>query len=135
MPLDPDPQTLYVPRLEHPQQLSLGFEGQTLQLVQKQRPPIRELDIPDRGFHRPRERAALVTEQQALDHVARQGATVHVHERAPAPTQPMDVLREQLLAGASRANEEHWQARRRIALCKSEGALDRGRAADDHGLA
>jgi hypothetical protein len=43
-------------RLEHSQQLALGFNGETRQLIEEQRPTIRGLDAAHYRFDGPRER-------------------------------------------------------------------------------
>jgi hypothetical protein len=66
-------------RVEGAEQLALSVEGETCQFVQEERSAIRTLEVTDGGVYGSRKRAAPVPEQQALHHVAWEGAAVDVH--------------------------------------------------------
>ncbi len=61
--------------VERAQQLRLGIDGQLADLVEEERPALRFGERADPSRDRSGERAALVSEQLALDELARQRAT------------------------------------------------------------
>src|SRR5204862_1385433 len=78
------------------------------------------------------ERAALVTEQLALDEVLGNRRAVELDERFPrAPRQAMDRLGHQVLARAVLAGDEHLGLRRRHAPHVGEQLLNRRALAQD----
>ena len=81
---------------------------------------------------RPGERAAPVTKQQALHHVARQGAEIDIDDGARTIAAFVDVLGEELLPPC-RWPRPDWGAGPRVALGQHERASHGGRAADNHG--
>src|SRR5882757_2388263 len=88
-----------LPRLQHAQQLDLGCRGHRLYFIEKQGSTACMLDPPDTPRLRSGERARLVAEQFALDHVLRKRAAIEGHERLAAATAPaMQELSDHLLA-------------------------------------
>ena len=73
--------TLVLPLLQHPQEFGLQFEGKIADLVEKDRAAVRDLEAAGPVAHRARERTAHVTEELALEHLARDGAAVDAHKR------------------------------------------------------
>ena len=80
------------------------------ELVEKMVPPSATLEVSP-GFPvrlRPGERPVLIAEKLALHEIPRQRSTVHRHKRARCPrARVMDRLREEFLARAAFAEDEH----------------------------
>src|SRR5206468_11420247 len=86
----------------------VGFERQAPDLVQEPRAAVGELEPALLRLDRAAERAALVAEQLALDQVPGDRGAVDLDERSGrAPRQLVDRVRDQLLAGAVLAGDEH----------------------------
>ena len=93
---------------------------------------IRELEAPDLAREGAGERAFFAAEQLALDQRGRDGAAVDAHHGTAAPRAPLvDLRREQLLAGAGLAEEQHRRVGRRHLLDLIDDATHRGTLADD----
>src|SRR5207244_5387672 len=81
-------ETLELLLLEHPEQLRLQLERDVADLVEEDRPLVRQLEPPDPLRDRTREGAPLVAEELALEETRRDGRAVELHERAfPTPAQ------------------------------------------------
>src|SRR5262245_48322116 len=95
--------------LQDPQQLELHVQRDALDLVEEQRAAARQLDLADPVVHRPRECAALVAEELALEQRVRKRRAVDRDEAAAlALTLEMDRAGRQLLARPRFArSEEH----------------------------
>ena len=114
-----------LPLLEHAQQLHLRRQRHVADLVEEQRARVRELEAPDATLGRAGERALLVAEQLALEQRLRQRPAVHGDERLVAPrTEPMDRARDELLARAALALDEHRARHRRDLLDLHEHLAD-----------
>src|SRR5207249_8448713 len=74
--------------LEHTQELHLRLRGQLPDLVQEDRPAVRELEAAGPAFRGAGEGALLVAEELALDEPARQGRAVHLDQRSLPATAP-----------------------------------------------
>ncbi len=107
------------PLLQDAQQLHLRRRRHLRDLVEEERPAIRELEAALAAVGRAGERALLVAEDLALEQRLGNRGAVDRHERhLRARAQLVDGLRDQLLAGARLAPDEHRCLRRR-------GLLDR----------
>ena len=112
--------------LQHTQQLDLRRDRHVADLVEKQRPRVRELEASDAPLGRAGEGALFVAEQLTLEKGLGQRADVHGDERLVAPrTQPMDRPRDELLAGAALALDEHRARHRGDLLDLHEDLTDR----------
>src|SRR5262249_46310078 len=67
--------------LEHPQELRLELEGNLADLVEEERPAVGHFEPADLLRDRPREGAALVTEELALEEPGGDRSTVQLDER------------------------------------------------------
>ena len=117
---------LHVPRLEHSQDLCLGVRSEAFELVQEEGPPVGAFHVANLGIDCAGERPTSMAEQQALDHLARQRTTVHVHQRSRPPAPLVNMLGEQLLACPRRADQQDWERRPGVALRKHERPPDGG---------
>ena len=89
------------PRLQHAQQPGLGLERHVADLVEEQGAALGLLEPPDLARIGAGERALLVTEQLALDQLARDRRHVDRDERpAAALAVVVDRLGDQFFAGA-----------------------------------
>src|SRR5262249_37926628 len=105
---------------------------QVADLVEEQGALIRALEAAGFLLRGARERAALVTEQLALDEVLGNRRAVELDERLPrAPRQAMNRLRHQILARAVLAGEEPLGLRRRHAPAVGQQLLNRRALAED----
>src|SRR5688572_26296562 len=105
---------LDLPLLQHAKELRLHRERHITHLVEEQRAAARALKLPAALLCRARERSRLVAEHLALDKLARDGGAVHLLERTPrALGRGVDRPRDELLAGAPLARDEHSGARPR----------------------
>src|SRR5215203_135890 len=96
------------PLLEDPQQLGLGRESHVSHLVEEEGAAVRLAELAGAVAVGPREGAAAVAEELALDQRVRDGGAVHGHEGSPDPVaQLVDAARHQLLAGAGLAADQH----------------------------
>src|SRR6185436_4321814 len=99
--------------LEHAEQLHLGVERQLADLIEEQRRAVGHLEASDLTRERSGVCAALATEQLALEQLAGNRRAVDPHHWAPAPlTGVMDGLREDFLATAGLAEQQHGGRRR-----------------------
>ena len=93
---------------------------------------VRELEAADAGGDRAGEGPPLVPEQLALEQPGRNRRTVDLDERPlTALAQIVQRTRDQFLAGAGLAEDEHRRVGRRHRLDLMEDALQRRRVADD----
>jgi hypothetical protein len=94
--------------LQDAQQLRLQPRLEIPDLVEKDRPPGRPLETARPLPHRPREGAALVSKEFALDEIRRQGRAVHVDEGPrTTPRQAMKRAGDDPLPHAGLAGEQH----------------------------
>ena len=96
--------------LEHAQQLRLHRHRELADLVEEERAALRGLDEPRLRGRGAGERALLVAEELALDELIGERRGVHADERPAAPARDVDGAREDLLAAAGLADEEHVDA-------------------------
>ena len=97
-----------LPFLDRAQQLRLQVEPQIADLVEEQRAAGRQLELAELLLVRAGERAALVTEERALDQLVGDRRQVDRDERRVAlPRLPVQQPREQLLARAALAEDQH----------------------------
>ena len=96
-------------------------------------PPVpAELEAAAPPLDRAREAALLVAEQLGLEHARRERRAVDAHERLLlARAVDVDGVRDQLLAGAGLAAQQHGRARRRDLLDLLQHLAQRGAVADD----
>ena len=94
--------------LQYPQQFRLQAERHFGDLIQQQGAALGLFKLSRVRGVRAGEGAALVAEQNGLEHVLRDGRAVHSHERAAAARgNAVDEAREHFLAGAGLADDEH----------------------------
>ena len=94
--------------LQHAQQLHLHGRAHVADLVEEQRAAFGDLEAALARRDGAGERALLVAEQLALEQVGGDRAAVDRHERAlAARTEIMDGARDDFLAGAGLAEDEH----------------------------
>ena len=100
--------------LQHAQELRLQLERELADLVEEERAAVGELEAPVRRCSRAGEGALLVAEELALDERRRERRAVDRDERpAAARARLVDRARDELLAGAGLAEEQHGRRRRR----------------------
>src|SRR5690606_37712374 len=93
---------------EEAEELRLRGRRELADLVEEERAAVRELDLPAHATIGAREGAALVSEELALDELARERGAVDGDEGAVLPRRVhVDRPREQGLSGAGLAAEEH----------------------------
>ena len=98
--------------LQHAQQLHLQRRRRVADLVEEHRAAVRLLEDALVIGHRAGERAAHVAEQLGLEQRLGERAAVDRHERtARAPAVAVDRARDQLLAGAALARDQHRRRR------------------------
>ena len=91
--------TLDLALLKHAEELRLHGQRHVADLVEEESPSARALELAAALLCRPRERAHLVTEELALDQLARQGRAVELLERTlRAWRHLVNGLRDELLA-------------------------------------
>ena len=118
--------------LQHAQQLGLQLERDLGDLVEEQRALAGELEPAGAIGDRAGERALDVTEQLALEHAGRERGAVDRDERLVAVGgRAVDRARDQLLAGAGLAADQHRRARRRHRADLLPHVADRGALAED----
>ena len=94
--------------LEDPEELHLVVGTHGADLVQEDRPGVRQLEVTRPVAVGARERATNVTEQLRLDDLGGDRPAVHRDERAVAPrAQRVDRPRQDLLPDAALAQDEH----------------------------
>jgi hypothetical protein len=102
------PDALVLTLLQHAQQFGLHLNWQVTNFVKENGSPVGRLKAPRPIADRSREGATHVPEKLALEHLARDCAAVDFDERSRrAGAQPVHFLRQQLLAGAGLADDEH----------------------------
>ena len=122
------------PGLEAAQQLRLVLERELAELVEEHRATIGALEHARAGRDRAGERAALVTEQLALDERRRDRAAIEHDERLAAPARArVERARDELLAGAGLAIDDDRRLGRRDACAQREQLAHPDRA-PDHAL-
>src|SRR4029077_9589897 len=106
-----------LPRLDHPQELRLQRHRQLADLVDEQRPRVRQREEPRPVLHRPREAPPHVPEQMALHQPLRNRRAVQRHQR-PVPPRALrvDRPRDQLLARPRLPRDAHIGIPRRHLL-------------------
>ena len=119
-------------RLEHAQQLDLEVERHLGDLVEEQRAAVGALEEAQMLALGAGEAALLVAEDLAFHQVRRDRAAVDGEERmAAAPAEVVDRSRDDFLAGAALAGDEHRDRRRRDADDLLVDAPHRRRAAPE----
>src|SRR5207248_285856 len=87
--------------LEHAQELGLELDRDLADLVEEERPAVRELEAAEPILDRPGEGALHVAEELALEELPRNRAAIHLDERSVAPRAPVvDRACDELLARA-----------------------------------
>ena len=118
--------------LQDAQQLHLDIQRQLADFVEEDRAVVRQLEASVLLLHRAGERTALVSEQLAFGQARRKRAAVHLHHHAvAAATEAVKGSRDQLLAGAGLAEEQHRGIGVRDALDRAEHLPHRRRLSDD----
>src|SRR6185295_7097653 len=127
---------LDVALLDRAQQLGLQVAPQSANLVEEQRAVGGELELPELLPVRAGERAALVAEQRALGELARNRGEVDGDERRLRIARfPVDQPREQFLAGAALAENQHRRRELRHLVHQIDDvARDLARADDELAL-
>ena len=112
-----------VAELKDPQELRLQAEGHVADLVEQQRAAVGLGEQPLARLDGAGERAARVSEDLALQQLLRDGGRVHGDERSIATrASRVDRARDELLAHAGLARDEHRGARSRDEV---DGGLQR----------
>ncbi len=112
--------------VEHAQQLHLHLGIELADLVEKNGSLIRQLEQALLRGIRSAERAAVITEQFALEQMFGQRRAAQVHPRLlRAQRIMMQGTRHQLLAGTALAGDQHGRARSRHALHHGHQAAHR----------
>ena len=94
--------------VEHPQKLGLKLKRHLRDLVEEERPAIRELETTDPLLDRPRERASLMSEDLTLHQLPRNCSRVDRDEGTLASgAKLVNRPRHELLAGAALAMDQH----------------------------
>jgi len=95
-------------RLENAQKFRLKLQRYVTDLIEKNGPPVRQLESPDALRNSARKRAFFVSEQFAFQEAGRNGSAVHFHERPLAPgAEMMNRPRNQLFARAGLAENQN----------------------------
>src|SRR5690606_17212708 len=103
-------------------------------LVEEQRPAARLLEAPLPRLDGAGERAALVSEELRFEQLARDRRRVHGDELAMRPgTVLVQRTRDELLAGARLAGDQHRRARLREPPDRAEHVLHRRRTPEQPG--
>src|SRR5438309_2052539 len=93
--------------VERAEQLALELRRELAHLVEEERAAGGQLHEAELAFVRPGKGISLVTEQLTLQQPLGQRGATHVHEGAAAPRQPMQHVRDQLLARPRLAADQH----------------------------
>jgi hypothetical protein len=122
----------HLARLQRAQEPHLEVGRDLADLVEKQRPAVRQLEVPAPRLDRAREGPAHVTEQLALDQVLGDGRAVDRHEgaRRTARADAVQRLRQHFLADSAFTQEEHGGLRLRGAAHHVTHRVEAGRDAD-----
>jgi len=111
---------------------NLSVERELADLVEKDRAAVGDLEASQSPLERARERALHVPEELALHQTRRDCAAVDLDQGAATPSAArVDGARDQLLAGARLAGDQHGGVGRRHALDVAQD-LQQGRARADH---
>ena len=122
--------------LQHAQELDLHVAGDLADLVEEQRAAVRGLEPAIARGGGAGERALLVTEQLGLeDRLGDRGAVHRDHRALRASAVVVQCAREQLLAGAALAEEQHGRLARRGLHHDVHRPAPRQRRADDRATA
>ena len=118
--------------LQRAQELDLGLERQFADFVEKEGAGVGLAELADVLLGRAGERALLVAEQDRLDQCFGERAAVDGDERLAAPLRAaLDRARQELLADAGFAFDQHGNVRLGSALGKPHRAGHRIRTGDD----
>src|SRR5690606_17338720 len=118
--------------LEHPQQLALQVERDLADLVEEDRAAVGQLEAAHTVPMRPRERALHVPEELAFEQLVRDRRAVDLDQRTlAARAARVDHVRDELLADARLALNQHARARLRDGLEPREHLLQGRAFADD----
>ena len=103
--------------LQHAQELDLDLERHVADLVEEQRPAVRQLEAARPPTHGAGERALLVPEHLGLEHAGRERRAVYLDERLGLPGAiDVDGARHHLLAGAGLSAQQDSGGRLRHLL-------------------
>src|SRR5436190_2627678 len=117
--------------LQHAQDLGLRLRAHVADFVEENRSAIRLFELADLLFRRAGERPLFVPEQLALDQVLGNGGAIHLHEPlAAAQTVAVDRPRDELLADAALALNQHRRVGGRRAADRRHDVLEPGAVAD-----
>src|SRR5690606_22560659 len=126
------PDALEASLLEKTEEFRLAREGELADLIEKDRSRVGELEASFLPHRRAGERAALVSEELALDQGLGKSRAIDRDEGSPtARAVVVDRGGDELLSGAGLALDEDRHRRRRGFLDEVEHAADRGGVADD----
>ena len=118
--------------LQNAQQLGLEFEGDVPDFIQKQRSLVGEFEAADLLRDGAGERAPFVAEEFAFQQPGGDRRAIHLDEGAVAsPAQVVDGARDEFLAGARLALDQHGGIGGGHGLHLAEDALERRAFADD----
>ena len=117
---------------ERAQNLGLQRQRQIADLVEEQRAAMRHLELAELARRRAGERALLVAEQLGLEQgLGNRGAVDGDKRSVGARTERVQRAREQLLAGAALAFDQHGRVGRRRAVQRQRDLLQLRIFADD----
>ena len=123
-----------LPVRQHAQQACLQVERHVADFVEEQRAVLGLFEAALAGRLRAGERAAFMTEQFGFEQVLRNRRGVQRDERSVrARAVPVQRPRDELLAGARFAGDQHGRGRMRQAADRAEHVLHRGRLAEHLG--
>ena len=119
--------------LKHAQHFGLRLQAHVADFVEEDRAAVGLLELPDLPLGGAGERALLVAEQLRLDELFRNRRAVDLHEAlAAARADAMDRARDELLADAALALQQHGRVRR-ARLCRiASSTFAQRRAVADH---
>ena len=118
--------------LQDAEELGLELERDLAHFVEKDGPPVGELEPTDLVRDRAGEGALLMPEQLALDQTGGDGGAVELDEGLVIPTaQAVDRAGDELLPGAGLALNQHGGVRRRYLLHQPHHPLQRRAVPDD----
>src|SRR5262249_10744691 len=94
--------------LQHAQELHLHIRRHFADLVEENRPTLRQLEAPDPAVDRARKRTLLVAEEFGLDQAGRQGRAVELDQRFLVPAaRGVNGPGDEFFPGAGLAGDEH----------------------------
>ena len=118
--------------LQDTQQLDLDICWQVADLVEEDRRVIGQFEAPDLSRERAGKGAFLAAEQLALHQRRGNRRAVDAHHHpVPPSAQPVNVRRDEFLARASLAEQQHGSVGGRNLICLFQGAPDGGALSDD----